>query len=192
MLYVSIIILFFNLVLFAHTGEPPSSFGFLAGLKHPVLGLDHLLAMLCVGMISSRIGNKAIWQVPTCFVVVMAMGCVLGFYIPNLSIFEPIISLSVVVFGALFLVPQFLTYPATFITVATFSLVHGIAHGKEMPIFVLPEMYISGFMISTIVIHIVGVGIGELINKLPKVLRIAQITGSALIISGTLLLINSV
>ena len=44
------------------------------------MGLDHLLAMLCVGMISSRIGKKAIWQMPLCFVAVMAVGCVVGFY----------------------------------------------------------------------------------------------------------------
>lgn len=149
------------------------------------------MAMLCVGMISSRIGGKAVWQVPACFVVVMAMGCIMGFYGPKLSLLEPLISLSVIVFGALFLVPKLLTYPATFVTVGLFALVHGVAHGIEMPIFVLPEIYIAGFMISTIMIHIFGVGIGELINKLPKAVRITQITGGLLIIAGTVLLMNA-
>lgn len=186
-----LIIALFSLTTFAHSGVPPKSFGFMEGMSHPIVGLDHLLAMLSVGMISSRIGGKAIWQVPSCFVLIMALGCVIGFYGTTNSLIEPIISLSVIVFGALFLVPRFLTYAATFATVAIFALVHGVAHGKEMPIFVLPEIYIAGFMISTIVIHIFGVAIGELINKLPKAVLITQMTGGLLIISGSVLLINT-
>lgn len=187
-----LIIALFSLTTYAHSGAPPKSFGFMEGMSHPIVGLDHLLAMLCVGMISSRIGGKAIWQVPLCFVLIMALGCVIGFYGTTNSLIEPIISLSVIVFGVLFLVPRFLTLTATFVTVGLFALVHGVAHGIEMPIFVLPEIYIAGFMISTIAIHIAGVGIGELINKLPKAVRITQMTGGLLIISGTVLLINAV
>ena len=97
-----LIIALFSLTTFAHSGAPPKSFGFMEGMSHPIVGLDHLLAMLCVGMISSRIGGKAIWQVPSCFVLIMALGCVIGFYGTTNSLIEPIISLSVIVFGVLF------------------------------------------------------------------------------------------
>ena len=189
--YLILIALLSNTI-FAHSGGPPKSFGFFEGLTHPIFGIDHLLAMLCVGMISSRIGGKAIWQVPSCFVLVMAIGCVVGFYGTTNSFIEPIISFSVIVFGILFLTPRFLTLTTTFVTVALFAIVHGYAHGKEMPIFVLPEIYIAGFMISTIAVHIFGVGIGELINKLPNARRITQMTGGLLIIAGTALFINAV
>ena len=62
----------------AHEGGNVPFGGFLAGLLHPVLGLDHLLAMLCVGILSAQIGGKAIWTVPTTFVLVMAVGGILG------------------------------------------------------------------------------------------------------------------
>lgn len=176
---------------YPHAQSIPRTFGFFEGMMHPIVGLDHLLAMLCVGMISSRIGGKAIWQVPTCFVVVMTLGCLIGFFDTTAPLIEPLISLSVIVFGALFLFPKWLTMPATFITVAIFALAHGIAHGKEMPIFVLPEIYIAGFMIATIGIHIFGVGIGELMNKLPKAILITQITGGLLVIAGSVLLMSA-
>ena len=178
---------------FAHgNAAPTDSFGFISGFKHPIMGLDHLLAMACVGMISSRIGGKAVWQVPACFVSVMALGCVVGFYGGDFSMMEPIISLSVAIFGILFLMPRYLTLTATFVTVAIFAIVHGYAHGKEMPIFVLPEIYIAGFLTATTVIHVFGVCIGELINKLPQSTRLTQVTGAALMVTGVLLLIGAI
>jgi urease accessory protein len=175
-------------ILMAHGTQPIIDiFGFKSGFLHPVMGLDHLLAMLCVGMISSRIGKKAIWQVPLCFVAVMALGCVVGFYSGEIGFLEYVISLSVVIFGFLFLSPRYLSLKATLITVAIFAFAHGVAHGKDMPIFVLPEIYILGFITSTATIHIMGVSIGEIINRLPKSKTIIKITGLGLILAGIIL-----
>ncbi|MEK9727245.1 MAG: HupE/UreJ family protein [Candidatus Margulisiibacteriota bacterium] len=184
-------VLLLSSLLFAHGGGVSAnpSFGFTEGFKHPIMGLDHLLAMLCVGMISARIGKNAIWQVPLCFVTVMAMGCVIGFYGTNLNWIELLISCSVIVFGVLFIFPNALSLKNTLLTVAVFAVVHGYAHGKEMPIFVLPEIYIMGFMVSTITIHVMGVVFGDKINQLPEAHSLCKIIGYSLIISGTIILI---
>ena len=71
---------------------------------------------------------------------------------------------------------------------AIFAFAHGVAHGKEMPIFVLPEIYILGFMTSTATIHILGVGIGEIINRLRRSKIIIKYTGLLLVLAGTVLL----
>jgi len=185
----AIIFIMTSSILMAHGTQPVTDiFGFKSGFLHPIMGLDHFLAMLCVGMISSRIGNKAIWQVPLCFVMVMAVGCVVGFYSGEIGFLEPVISLSVLIFGFLFLSPRFLSLKSTLITVAIFAFAHGVSHGKEMPIFVLPEIYILGFMASTATIHILGVGLGEIINRLPKSKTIIKFTGLLLVLAGTILL----
>ena len=189
MYLVAIISIVASSILMAHSNQPVTDiFGFKSGFLHPIMGLDHLLAMLGVGMISSRIGKKAIWQVPLCFVAVMAVGCVVGFYSGEIGFLEPVISLSVMIFGFLFLAPRYLSLKATLITVAIFAFAHGVAHGKEMPIFVLPEIYILGFMVSTATIHILGVGIGEIINRLPRSKTIIKYTGLLLVLAGTVLL----
>jgi urease accessory protein len=182
-------ILFASITLFPHTDEVIQGFGFMAGLKHPVQGMDHLLAMLCVGMISSRIGKSAIWQVPLCFVLVMAVGCVIGFFGAKLTIIEYLIAVSILIFGVLLIIPQWLSISATLLTVALFAVVHGYAHGKEMPLFVLPEIYIFGFMVSTTVIHILGVVLGEIINRLPRRQLLYKMTGISLVVTGIFLMV---
>lgn len=179
----------FNVVLFytciyPHANQAIQGFGFYEGFKHPIQGLDHLLAMLCVGMISARLGGKAIWYVPTCFVVVMALGCVIGFFGTSLQFIEPLISISIIIFGAMLISPQLLTPLLTLLTVGLFAIVHGYAHGKEMPLFVLPEIYIFGFMVATTLIHGLGVGVGELINRFRFSVTLYRITGLGLAVSG--------
>ncbi len=164
------------------------SFGFYAGLMHPIKGLDHLIAMACVGMISSRIGKTAIWQIPLCFVLVMAIGCILGFYGDQYAFIEPLISLSIIIFGLLLIVPTRVSLLLTFLTVGLFAIVHGYAHGKEMPLFVLPEIYITGFVVATTLIHILGVMIGEVFNRIPYSTAVYKIIGASLFILGCYLI----
>ena len=92
------IFLISSIVIYSHSDQVvDQGFGFMAGLKHPIMGLDHLLAMLCVGMISSRIGQRAIWQVPACFVLVMAIGCIIGFFGTSIQFVELLIACSIIV-----------------------------------------------------------------------------------------------
>ncbi|MFQ5635974.1 MAG: HupE/UreJ family protein [Gammaproteobacteria bacterium] len=84
---------------FAHDGASLPYGSFMGGLTHPVLGLDHFLAMVSVGVLSAQIGGRAIWTVPTTFVGIMAVGGVLGFVDVGLTAMELGIAISVLVLG---------------------------------------------------------------------------------------------
>ena len=157
------IILFFPQYCLAHSGVTG---GFNSGLTHPVLGLDHLLAMVSVGIISAQIGGRAVWNVPTVFVVVMAVGGALGMMNIGLIAIELGIAMSVVVLG--FAITQGKKLPTAFILiiVAFFAIFHGYAHGLEIPELAVSWAYILGFMVGTAALHIAGVLIGVFAKKL--------------------------
>ncbi len=157
---------FLPTLLFAHDGEGG---GFMAGLSHPVLGFDHLLAMLSVGILSAQMGGRAIWTVPLTFVLVMLAGGILGMAgIPLFSV-ELAIALSVFALGiAIAAEKKFPTFLAM-IFVGFFAIFHGHAHGDEMPFFNDPVFYAIGFTLGTAGIHIAGVIIGIAAAKLNQV-----------------------
>jgi urease accessory protein len=136
--------------------------GFYAGLLHPVGGLDHLLAMLSVGILSTQMGGKYIWTIPATFVSVMLLGGIAGFEgIDIASIYiEHSIMLSVILLGLVIATGSHLTVILIYLFVAFFGFSHGYAHGVEMPIQANPFYFAAGFVLSTIVIHIIGVIIG--------------------------------
>ena len=140
--------------------------GFLTGLLHPALGLDHLLAMLSVGVLSTQIGGKAIWYVPGLFVFVMVIGSILGLQAIQVPLVEFGIGLSVLVLGTIIATYGFRASTGIAIAcVAVFAIFHGHAHGTEMPQIAEPMLYGAGFVIGTATIHLIGVGIGLLSRK---------------------------
>jgi len=159
-------------IVFAHESVPDS--GFISGLSHPVLGFDHLLAMISVGILSAQMGGRAIWTVPLTFVVVMLIGGVLGIQgVPFFSV-ELGIAFSVFALGIALAAEKKLSAVIAMIFVGFFALFHGHAHGTEMPSLAKPMMYALGFVIGTVSIHIAGVLIGvfsKKINNGPQLLR---------------------
>lgn len=155
-------VLLFPLSAFAHQGVTG---GFQAGISHPVLGLDHLLAMVSVGIISSQMGNKSIWTVPATFVLVMALGGLLGMIDVGLIAIEIGIALSVVVLGLTIASNSKLHYIAIYAFVAMFAIFHGYAHGQEIPELATSWSYVAGFMAGTAGLHILGVAIGHFAKK---------------------------
>ena len=158
-------LLFFPALVYAHTVEGGS--GFMAGLAHPVYGLDHLLAMLSVGILSTQIGGRAIWSVPATFVVIMLVGgwFGMGHVLPGVadrlaSLMEPSIVLSVILLGMVIAFGRKMPVAAAMLFVAYFGFFHGLAHGIEIPAIADPIYYAAGFVISTLLIHIAGVLIG--------------------------------
>jgi len=144
-----------------HTGGADA--GLTAGLLHPVFGLDHLLAMVSVGVVSSQLGGKDIWRVPLVFVAAMATGGVWGIRGFLLPFSEYGIAVSLVFLGVCVAMAKSKTSPALIsIFVAVFGVFHGYAHGVETPRSVSPALYALGFLISTATLHIFGVVIGEL------------------------------
>src|SRR6516162_2994492 len=119
-------------VAFAHTGVGNTS-GFIHGFGHPIAGLDHILAMVMVGVFAWQLGGRALWLVPTTFVVVMAVGGAFGVASVAVPVVEIGIALSVVVLGAIVAFNIKAPVAAAMGLVGFFAIFHGHAHGAEIP-----------------------------------------------------------
>ena len=139
--------------------------GFSSGLAHPALGFDHFLAMLSVGLLSVQLGGRAIWSVPATFVLFVLIGGVLGMHDVPLFTVESGIASSVLILGLAILADRKIPVFVAMIGVAIFGLFHGHAHGTEMPGFVHPVEYASGFVLGTALIHLLGVGLGLIATR---------------------------
>ena len=154
--------------LYAHTFTGMN--GFYDGLSHPVLGLDHFLAMVCVGVVSSQIGGRAIWTVPSLFVLFMIIGGAAGLFIEILAItlsniIEMGIIFSVIFLGLSIAIDKKLPTIIIMIAVVFFGSFHGLAHGIEMPWAANPILFALGFSSGTAALHLFGVGIGLILIK---------------------------
>ena len=139
--------------------------GFMAGFSHPVLGFDHLLAMLSVGILSAQMGGRSIWKVPATFIAVMLIGGILGMKGVNIISVELGIVFSVLALGCAIASDKKFPSLLAMIFVGVFAIFHGHAHGTEIPYLAEPTLYACGFMVGTAVIHIAGVLIGFVVQK---------------------------
>ena len=139
--------------------------GFVTGLLHPALGFDHLLAMLCVGVLSVQIGGRAIWYIPGAFVAVMILGGYLGMSGIPVPAVESGIAISVLVLGAAIMFGNKISRWLALGCVGVFAIFHGHAHGTEMPLVADPLFYGLGFVIGTATIHLAGVSVGFLARR---------------------------
>ena len=164
--------------------------GFYDGLSHPVLGLDHLLAMISVGIISAQIGGRAIWTVPSIFVILMTIGGLFGFLliVEEFYFVEIGIVFSVILLGFGISIENKIPTNLIMIFVATFGLFHGIAHGLEVPAAVNPILFVFGFITGTTTLHLLGVVIGHLSIKNNISLILLRLTGVSFAIYGIYLL----
>jgi urease accessory protein len=139
----------------AHTdGEAHS---FIAGALHPMTGLDHLLAMLAVGLLAGCSGGRIRWWLPASFVAAMAVGAVLGANGASVPLVEVGIACSLVVFGLALILKRPLRAPVLVALTAGFALFHGHAHGTEMGADFSALSYALGFLLATALLHVVGV-----------------------------------
>jgi urease accessory protein len=134
--------------------------GFLSGMSHPVSGLDHVVAMIAVGLWGAQLGMPAIWILPVAFPMMMAIGGMLGLIGMPLPGVEIGIALSAVVLGALVLGRIRLPLAAAIVIVGFFAVFHGHAHGTELPAGQNALLYSLGFVIATGLLHAVGITIG--------------------------------
>jgi urease accessory protein len=140
----------------AHTGHHAIT-GFLSGLGHPLSGLDHLLAMIAIGLWAAQQGGRALWAVPAAFVGTMLLGGGLALGEVALPHIETGIAASVLVLGLLVATRQRWGVAAGMAIAAGFALVHGYAHGLEMPQATSPALYALGFVLVTAFLHGVGI-----------------------------------
>ena len=171
----------------AHPGDHGGSF--LGGLSHPLTGVDHLLAMVAVGMLASRLSGASRWMLPASFIAAMIAGCGLSFGGIGLPFVEGLIALSLLAFGVLLLSNRALSAPLGCAVVALFGVFHGHAHGSEM---VGDSMmtYGIGFILSTATLHAAGLlttlRVEAWSHRVRAFLRVA---GGAIAFTGALLLV---
>ncbi|MBN3563038.1 HupE/UreJ family protein [Aliamphritea spongicola] len=177
-LYLSLLGLFLPNIVLAHQATQVN--GFISGLSHPVLGFDHLLAMISVGILSAQIGGRAIWTVPATFVVVMLIGGILGMQgVPFISV-ELGIAASVLALGVALAAAKKMPQGLAMVFVGFFALFHGHAHGTEMPQLAQAELYALGFVLGTAGIHIAGVLVGGSSRFVPHGVQLLRYIGAGI------------
>ena len=138
--------------------------GFLSGFQHPLTGLDHIVAMVAVGLWGAFLGGRAMWTLPVVFPVVMAMGGAMGVLGVPLPGVETGIALSGVILGAMV---AFAAKPPLWVAaviVGVFAIFHGYAHGTELPESANAMTFAAGFVISTGLLHLGGIAFGLLVK----------------------------
>lgn len=167
---------------FAHVQQGQAQ-GFLTGLKHPVSGLDHVLAMIAVGLWGAQLGAPAIWLLPVTFPMVMAFGGFLGLVGIPLPGVEVGIALSAVLLGVAVAREARPPLAAAASLVGFFAVFHGHAHGTELPPGQSGLMYSIGFVTATGCLHGVGIAIG-IVHKWPAGRTALRLAGALVAVAG--------
>ena len=177
----TVALLAFPSPLAAHEGGAAA--GLLSGLLHPVSGLDHVLAMLAVGIWGAQMGPPAIWVLPVTFPMVMAFGgmlSLLGVPVPGVEIG---IGLSALLLGFMVAIERRPAIEVAAVLVGFFAIFHGYAHGAELPEGQSGILYSIGFVVSTGTLHASGIGVG-LIHRWDRGKRALRIAGAGIAAGG--------
>lgn len=168
----------------AHPGHGDS--GLLSGIAHPIFGLDHLLAMVAVGLWAAQQTGKACWALPLTFVATMLAGGVLGFAGFEMPLLETGIAGSVLALGLLVALAVRPPMAVAVGLTALFALSHGVAHGLELPALSSPWGFAIGFVAATAALHGLGYTVAR---SLPQVAApLVRVAGAASALAGAWLL----
>jgi len=177
------VIAFLPTLAHAHPGVPGHAHGLATGLVHPLTGLDHLLAMVAVGIWAAQRGGRALWTVPLTFVSVMALGAALSSAGISIPLMEQGIAASVLVLGILIATSVRLPVAIGAALIGCFALFHGFAHGAEMPASASGLAYGLGFVASTALLHLAGITVGLSAKQFDSS-RLMRCAGVAIAVCG--------
>ncbi|MFC3225857.1 HupE/UreJ family protein [Marinibaculum pumilum] len=178
----------------AHTGHAAAAgayaTGFFSGFLHPLGGLDHLLAMVAVGLFAAILGGRALWLVPAAFLGTMVAGGLLALAGITLPFVELGIALSVLVLGLALAFRIRLATLGAMALVGFFALFHGHAHGAEMPAAASSLAYVGGFLLATALLHGAGMLVGGLagLGVSRHVVHAHRVGGTAIAVLGAFML----
>ena len=161
------------------------------GFMHPFSGIDHLLAMISVGIIATAIGGRVLFLVPAAFIAMMGFGGLLGLNQIPVPSFELGIAASLCVFGAIVAMRWQLPTFLAMATVGVFAVFHGYAHGAEMPDLASGSKYAAGFLLASASLHAIGIFAGLWLSRLrtnQMYERARAIAGTAVAFVGVMLL----
>ena len=173
-------------VAFAHP-QAGEAKGFLTGFKHPISGLDHVLAMVAVGLWGAQLGSPAVWLLPVAFPMVMALGGMLGLMGVPLPGVEYGIAASAILLGVAVMFEVRPPLALAAMLVAFFAIFHGHAHGTELPPGESGLLYSIGFVIATGCLHGVGIGIG-VVHRWMWGQRMLRVAGAMVAVGGVFFL----
>lgn len=151
--------------------------GFAVGFAHPFGGLDHVLAMVSVGLFAAMLGFRAIWAVPASFILMMLVGGTLGMAGIDIPGTEAGIAASVIALGAVVAWGGSWRLSSAMALVGAFAMFHGYAHGTEIPVGSGALNYSLGFILASLVLHIIGLSAG---SSLLFQGRLARLSGAAI------------
>jgi len=134
--------------------------GFEAGFTHPFTGLDHMFAMIAVGIWSAMTARR-VWLAPAAFAAMLGVGAVLGMSGLSLPAVEPVVAASLLVIGLLVASRISLAATTGMALVGAFALFHGLAHGSEL----MGAAALAGMMLGTMTLHVAGIGIGSMLKS---------------------------
>jgi urease accessory protein len=171
--------------------ESGQAAGLLTGLAHPVSGLDHVLAMLAVGLWGAQLGPPAVWLLPVAFPMTMACGGMVGLMGLGLPGVEVGIALSAITLGAMVGMEARPPLWVAALLVGFFAICHGHAHGTELPQGASGLLYSMGFVMSTGCLHGVGIAIG-LLHRWPAGRIALRLGGATIAMAGVIFLRRTV
>ena len=174
---------------FAHPGHGLHN-TVMQGFLHPSTGIDHILAMISVGVLAFAIGGRGIWTIPLGFLAMMTAGAVVGATGIQVPEVEQGIAASVLVLGIVIALAVRLPLPFAIVLTGVFAVFHGLAHGMEGPAGHLPLFYFSGFLLATALLHGAGIGLGAVSSVLPRPDLMQRGAGVAVGLAGLLMLIG--
>jgi urease accessory protein len=177
----------------AHVAVGDTS-GLAHGFMHPMSGIDHILAMVAVGLFAAHLGGRALWLVPLSFVSMMIVGGALGMAGVPLPFVEIGIGLSVIVLGLAVATSLDVPTAIAMALVGFFAIFHGHAHGAEMPETASGLEYGAGFVLATATLHGLGIGLGLAIGNPSQAYgrRILQAAGGVMALTGVAILVGYV
>ena len=164
--------------------------GFVHGFTHPLGGLDHILAMVTVGIFAWQLGGRALWLVPATFVLAMAIGGALAMTGVPVPMVETGIAASVIVLGAIVALGIKAPLAIAMGLVGLFAIFHGHAHGSETPLAAATGVYAGGFMLATALLHMTGIAIGAAIGRIGDAYGLAtyRLGGGLVALAGVAIL----
>lgn len=169
---------------FAHPGHNVS--GFASGLLHPFSGLDHLLAIVAVGLWAAQGGGLKVWLLPATFMTTLAVGTGIALSYQSLPLVETGIATTVLALGLLIALALRFPVMLSVAVAALFGLLHGYAHGLELPESATPSAYALGFLAATAALHLSGITAGILTRNRYAIL--ARSLGIVIAASGAWML----
>jgi urease accessory protein len=173
----------------AHTGVSVTH-DLTHGFLHPLGGLDHVLAMVAVGLYAARLGGRSLWLLPAAFIVTMIAGGALGYASVPVPMVEQGIGVSVIAMGLAIAFGVRLPAIAATLLVALFALVHGHAHGREGAELASFLAYACGFVAATSLLHAAGIAVGLALDRLGTVPAavLTRVAGAAGALAGVAIL----